>query len=412
MQNFNNQYNFRVDNQIKILNILRNGQQSINSLAEKINVSFTAASKIVDQLISFDVLKRVNKKTQSKKRGRVPVLVKINTSVGLTCAIDLSSHDLVITLNDLTGKIVAKRTIASTVFIKEESLKQISDCIKDMLVSDEAENRPLLGICIASPGMVNKETGEIAEGFRVKTYNQISLNNYFFNEFAVPVNIYNDVKISCVGEKVYGAIPSDAKNYVFLHLGSSVGAALVFNGKIYQGKSGYSGEFSNFNEIDDESKCKRNRIYGFSELTRYISKLDSEHKYEYEKFIPNIDALVKQYKANNPSVLEGLEYIAKNNALQFIAYSDFLDLEYIVIEGPILHFKEKYKEYLLKYLKVYDKSEFRPRLLFSELNENSSLIGTIYQANNIYFLNKLEEITNKRSANGKYDISEAFEDNI
>ena len=78
----------------------------------------------------------------------------------------------------------------------------------------------------------------------------------------------------------------------------------------------------------------------------------------------------------------------------------------------MLLFKDKFKESLLKYINEYDKVEFRAKILFSSLNEASSLMGTIYQANSIYFLDKLEEITNIRDPKGNYDISEAFGDYI
>ena len=120
----------------------------------------------------------------------------------------------------------------------------------------------------------------------------------------------------------------------------------------------------------------------------------------------------EDYTNNHPTFLKALDEVARLNAIQLIAYNDFLDLEYIIIEGPVLLFKEKFKESLLKYINMYDKVEFRAKVLFSSLNESSSLVGTIYQANSIYFLDKLEELTNKRDPKSSYDISESFGDYI
>ena len=106
MKTFTNQFSFRVDNQIKFINLLRHGPQSINYLAEKADISFTAANKIVEQLASFGILNKHNLKPSERKRGRIPSLVSINTSVGVTCAIDLSSQDLLITINDLYKVVV------------------------------------------------------------------------------------------------------------------------------------------------------------------------------------------------------------------------------------------------------------------------------------------------------------------
>lgn len=407
MKTFTNQFNFRVDNQLQFINLLRKEPQSINYLAENTNISFTAASKIVDQLVSFDILTKIATKPNEKRRGRIPNLVSINTSVGVTCALDLSSQDLIICLNDLMGKTIVKRVISGVLFVQEKTLSQIVKTIKEMLLEKEVKGRPLLGICIASPGMISKNTGEIENSFRVKAAKSISLSNYFFNEFGVKVNIYNDVKISCLGEMIEGCIPKGAKNYLYVHLGNGCGAALVVDGKVYQGKNGFSGELSNI-----KGEININRLYGLRSICLKAEEIDSSTKYLDDNNIINVDKMIDQYKQNNPVLLKAIDEIAKQNAIQLIAYNDFLDLEYIVIEGPVLLLKEKFKDSLLKYINMCDEVEFRAKIIFSSLNENSSLIGTICQANNIYFLSKLEEITNKRDPKGNYDISEAFGDYI
>lgn len=407
MKNFNNQFNFRVDNQLKFINLLRKGPQSINYLAEQANVSFTAANKIVDQLVSFGILNKHNLKPSEKKRGRIPSIVSINTQVGVTCAIDLSSQDLTITINDLTGKTIAKRTIANATFVEEKELKEIVGFIKEMLLEEPIKKRRLLGICIASPGLVSTTTGEIEESYRIKASNNISLTNYFFNEFGVKTNIYNDVKISCLGEIIAGCIPKGIKNFLYVHLGNGCSTALVIDGKIHQGKNGFSGELSNI-----DCDVTNNRLYGLRSICLEALKNNSASPYLDKSLNINIEKLKADYKDKNPTLLSAIDEIARLNAIQLIAYNDFLDLEYIVIEGPVLLFKETFKDSLLKYIHQLDKVEFRAKVLFSSLNESSSLVGAIYQANSIYFLDKLEEITNKRDPKGTYDISEAFGDYI
>ncbi len=407
MKAFTNQFNFRVDNQLKFINLLRHTPQSIYYLAEHADISFSAADRIVDQLVSFDILTKTSIKPSEKKRGRFPTLVSINTSVGVTCALDLSSQDLIITLNDLMGNIIVKRAISNVSYVEEETLSLIVKDIKEMLLEKEVGGRPLLGICIATPGMVSKTTGEIEDSFRVKASTTISLSNYFFNEFGVKTNTYNDVKISCLGETIEGSIPKGAKNYLYVHIGICSGTALVVDGKIYQGKNGFSGEFSNIKD-----GYSNNRLYGLKNICMKVEEMNPSLKYSDSNYAVDTKKMLEDYKNNNPVLLKAIDEIARLNAIQLIAYNDFLDLEYIVIEGPILLLKERFKESLLKYINEYDLFEFRAKIIFSSLNENSSLVGAICQANNIYFLNKLEEITNKRDPKSDYDISEAFGDFI
>lgn len=406
-----NQFNFRIENELKIISLLQKGERSLNYLSQHSSISFTAVSNIVDELIEYGILEKVIQKEKQKKRGRIPELARINIAKGLTCAIDLSAQDLLITLNDLTGNIVVKKVIDNVYFVDDDMLNVITNTIYDLLKTQEANNRPLVNICIASPGLVYKNSGEIYRSFRVSASKNVSLINYFFNKFGVPTYLYNDVKISCLGEMSGGYVPNGAKNFLFFHIGNDVGASIVIDGKIYQGKDGFSGEFTTINDKDDNS-ISSNRVFGLKDICLIANEIDPSLKLFESQFKIDYNNLLKAYNESNEALLKGIDEIAKKDALQIIAYNDFLDMEYIIIEGPILLLKECFKSSLLKYVQQYDSTEFRAKIVFSSSEGMSSLIGTISQATNLYFLNLLEEMTHKRAGQEKYNIFDFFGDKI
>ena len=87
---------------------------------------------------------------------------------------------------------------------------------------------------------------------------------------------------------------------------------------------------------------------------------------------------------------------ARYNAIAIIGYADLLDLEGVVLEGPIVALGESYRNLLLKYVNLYNAHEVRIRILFSELKQNNTLLGSAYLANNRFFLSAIEDITRKR----------------
>ncbi len=413
MQTFENQNNLRVSNQIKVLSTLKKGPQSLNALAERLNVSFTAISKIIDELEENNVVTKYRKKSKNASRGRTPVNVKINTSIGVTAAIDLSRHKLCVAICDLDSHLVIQDTYAPEDHFQETDIYLLGDMLKRLLKSPDVGGRPLLGICISCPGMIYSKTGEIKWSSKIQTYNKLSPLTYFFNEFGVPTHLYNDAKISMVGEKIYGCIPSDAKNYLFLHIGNAVGMSFSFNGKLYQGKSGFSGELTNLN-LDADPICKENRnmLYGFEYIAHDIQEADPTiNVYKKDVFI-NKDKIIDLYQKEEPTVTKIVNGYIKKDAIQIIAYCDLLDLEYVIIEGSFNKLGPKFKDLLLKYINEFDRSTFGSKILFSSLETPASLLGAMYQANNIYFLNRLEKITNQKSGSQDYDISESFGENI
>lgn len=57
---------------------------------------------------------------------------------------------------------------------------------------------------------------------------------------------YGEMKMGCVNGE---------KNIIFINLSWGLGSGLIFNGEIYTGKSGFSGEFGHFNVFDNEKIC-------------------------------------------------------------------------------------------------------------------------------------------------------------
>lgn len=411
MKAFNNQINFRVDNQLKLLYELRNGPVSLNDLAEKLNVSFTAIVKIVDQLIKENVL-LFTKKQKTNRKGRKPSFVKINTKVGVTCAIDLSSSHVIVAISDLRNRVLIQKEVNTGFFIVENDLNKIVEAIKELLKAPEIEGRSLLSICVAAPGLINKNTGEFANSYKLNDLKKIPLGNFFFNHLGVKTYVYNDVKIGLVGERMFGCIPSSASNYMFVHLGDGCSVALTFDGKLYQGANGYSGELSSFKNNDYFNlNYTNNHLEDLSHVSSRIRKNHPEYELTSGDFATDVDKLVSLFNDGDKVVVDEIASNAKRNAMQIIAYNDVLDLEYIIISGTVLKIGEQYKQLFLNSINDLIERPLRAKILFSQL-ENPALLGAIYQASNTYFLNKLEAITNEKSSASEYDISEAFGNNI
>lgn len=404
---YNFQYDYRVDSQLKIIQLLQNESHPISYLKDKLGISFTATSNIVNQLIEYGVLVKDEEKTAETKMGRIPLSFKINTALGLTCSIDWSSNQITVSLNDLNGNIVCRRNVKNQIFIGYKELELTASLIKEMLKTEEVGNRELLGICVSCPGLINKKTEEVAVSFRYLYKENPMPSVYFYNEFGVPVHVYNDLKISCLGDMMRGNIPSTANNFCYIYFGASIGSALFLDGKLYQGSSGYSGEFS-FKYSQDNAFLNKNTLIGFQELCNYVRKKDASLDFEISEFVLDLNKAQKLYDDNNEIFNEALYEMAMQHALQLIAYNDFLDFDCFFITGDINRFKDRYQEYLMENINKFTKL-FKPKVYFINQCDNS-LSGTIYMANRHFFLKKLESIANSNSANASYDIYDSFGD--
>ena len=407
MEKLENRNNVRLTNQIEILNILRKSHSTITDIADKLDISFTAAKNIIEEISEAKLVKISESKQQLNKRGRSPSIVKLNSDIGVVCGIDLSGWDIKVFICSLDCKILCQKDIPSVMFIQPEHLSQIKDIINELMQNKAVKGKKLLSICISSPGLINQETSKYEDVFRIPKYKDMDPIEYFKKAFGVHVEMYNDIRLGALAELKFGSFPNKPFNGIFMHIGTACGYALIINGKIYRGTNGFAGEFPTFNEIDVYSKTWSGRIYGIYDILR------SEQK-DSPVFIPDGDEktvfenLIKRYEAKDQLLLCKIEESIKMNAVAIIGLCASLDIEYLVIEGPILKFGKPYIDSLVKTINEYSKLKIRTKILASSLEENSSVLGTAYQAVTSYYLDTLKKLTRKRINKENFKINKTF----
>lgn len=411
-----NQNNIRVANQIKVINLLKQNPMSCSMLAQKLALSNTAVEKIVDELYEKKLLVNEIYENNTRKKGRRPILYKLNNKLGVVGAIDLSGRDIKICLADISNRILINDYIYNVIYIDKKIIDEIIDKIKKMLQDKVVKNMELLTICISSPGKIDKKTSRYVYAPRIKNYKNLDPRKLLSDAFNVDVFMYNDVNMGLVGEKHFGyLLNKEFENSCFVHIDITVGSSLFLNGQMYEGSYGFAGEIPDYNIIDDISKnAYKNRYYSITDIFINILKNVKnvpDHPFHGKNTL-KIEEVCNLFYSNDKIVCEVVEESAKYNALQLLNVANLLDLEYIVLEGTILSFGEKYKNLLNKYYKTYDNNHNNAKLVYSTLDNEAILLGVIYQAINMFFIKQFQELVAKRTNNSNYDVNEYFGINV
>ena len=124
-----------------------------------------------------------------------------------------------------------------------------------------------IGICI--PGLVDAENGVVYEIKNIPALSGFPLAETLRQKFGVPVYLNNDANCYAVGEKYFG-LGRDYSNIVAFTLGTGLGAGLIIDGKVHNGKVGGAGEFGSLNYLD-----KTLEYYCSSEFFRRVHGTDS-----------------------------------------------------------------------------------------------------------------------------------------
>lgn len=156
------------------------------------------------------------------------------------CAIgiDLGGTNLFGGLVDGQGRILASRKRPTPVQDGPAGVfAAMKEMIRDLLAA--AGDRPVLGIGLGIPGLLDREAGMSLFSPNLGWEN-VPVRAQF-DEFGLPVVMDNDVRCHAAGELHFGA-GRGLKDFILLTLGTGIGSGIVLGGQLYRGPAGMAGE--------------------------------------------------------------------------------------------------------------------------------------------------------------------------
>ena len=109
----------------------------------------------------------------------------------------------------------------------------------------------ILNVNVNVSGRVNPESGYSFSQFN---FEERPLADVLSERLGYPVTIDNDTRAMTYGEYMQGCVKGE-KDIIFVNVSWGLGIGIIIDGKIYKGKSGFSGEFGHVNTFDNEIIC-------------------------------------------------------------------------------------------------------------------------------------------------------------
>ncbi len=219
----------------------RQGRISRSEVTSITGWSKAKASQEIRSLVNKGLLVEIGEGVS--QGGRKPGLLRINTQLGYIVGIDIGAINLQIALADVTGLVVQRRSEPTDVHLKPESvLGRCSELITEMAIAQGGTPGQILGIGVGVPGPVDFAQGVLVapplmpkwENFRIRGF----FKEAFPSAFAV---VDNDVNIMGLGEQRAGD-GANVDHFIFVKIGTGIGAGIISNGKIHRGSDGSAGD--------------------------------------------------------------------------------------------------------------------------------------------------------------------------
>lgn len=233
-----------------IKHYIYNGDSTIPSLANELQLSIPTVTKVIDEMVAEGYINNYGKIETST--GRQPYAYGLNSDSGYFIGVEIKRNSITIGVINFKGDMIElKKNIPykseNSIEALNELCKQICSFIKKLTI----EKEKIINININISGRVNPELGYSFSQFN---FEERPLTEILTERIGYKVTIDNDTRAMTFGEYLQGCINKE-KDVIFVNISWGLGIGLILNGKLYYGKSGFSGEFGHVAAYDSEILC-------------------------------------------------------------------------------------------------------------------------------------------------------------
>jgi len=223
---------------------------SIAELIGIMNLSSPSILSLLDELVKEELVEVIGSGDSSG--GRRPKLYGLKPNSFFVLGIDIGLYSTRMTIYNCNNESVTEISEFKTSIVDTEStLKEIFKKSQELIESSNIKSNKLIGVGIAMPGLIDLDLGINYSYLRIEGSN---LRTELEKKFKHPVFIINDGQAKALAELRFG-LAQGKKNVLVLNVSSGLGTGLIFNGQVYHGTNGFSGEFSHSPFVENGILC-------------------------------------------------------------------------------------------------------------------------------------------------------------
>lgn len=234
-----------------LLNLLiEHGGQTIAELSSSLGVSVPYTTKTLNELIEDGLIEVTGKKDNYSKRA--PKIYDLIATSGYFLGIDTGKQNLTFGICDFCGNMVAEPELIHFDYQDTpECFDRFINLINEYIQRSGIARSQIKKACMSIGGRVNPEIGCAYNYF---TCTEMPLAEALTERLDLPFCIDNDTRCMTYGEYLKG-VCKGLRNIIFVNVSWGIGIGIIFDGKLYLGKSGFSGEIGHMHIYNNDIIC-------------------------------------------------------------------------------------------------------------------------------------------------------------
>lgn len=234
-----------------IFNFLdRTESASITELSKELNISVPKTTSLIAELIEEGLISDYGKIDSTG--GRKANLYGLIGDAGFFLGVDVKKYYINVGLLNFKKQLVSKKyRIAFKLENTAESLDQLIHIVQNFIKELPVKREKILSLGINLSGRINHTKGYSYSFFH---FQEEPLSKIIQDQIGIKTYLENDSRAMAFGEFCSGEVNTE-KNVLFVNVDYGVGLGILIDGKVYYGKSGFSGEFGHIPFFNNEIIC-------------------------------------------------------------------------------------------------------------------------------------------------------------
>lgn len=387
-----------------IKNLYQKGASTANEICGSMGISLPTVNTLLTDLIrSGEVIKQGRAASQG---GRKPDLYRLAPDAFYVLAVDLSKYAVSLALYNCQQTQVKDKVIHKLVLNNEaETFEQLCQHLEAYISASGFSSQKIIAIGISMPGLIDSKAGI---NHTYLNFGGKSLQAHLESRFPQAVFLENDARAMTLAEFKFGAAKS-AQNVLGIFVGWGIGLGIVIDGKLYQGTSGFAGEFAHsplFESQEINCTCgKKGCLEAIASGTSIVRLAEEALLLDKDSILarmakaykgpldPNL--VVNAAKEGDQRAITILSDVGLNLGRGISMLIQLLNPELIVLGGVVAEANQYILTPIQQALNVYSmaKSREKTQLALYQLGNDVGLVGAIAVVTDKLF----EEVLSKPS---------------
>lgn len=228
----------------------------LTELAQDYNMSLPTVYRLIGEMMNDGYIVETGKVESAS--GRRPSLYGLNPDAAYFVGIEVRRHHISVAVTNLVGAVCYYNgDIPFEMQGSEESCHKICDIVRENVALSNINIESISSYGFSFGGRVNRESGYCFSYFISEDK---PIAGMLEKELGRPIFVENDSRAMAYGEYMSRDISEKEKTFLFFNVSWGLGMGMIFDGKLFYGRSGFAGEIGHFAMFDNNRICRCGKV--------------------------------------------------------------------------------------------------------------------------------------------------------